>query len=196
MLFCQYGIKSVTMDDIAKHLGMSKKTIYLNYTDKNALVVELMREKLENQVCVMDDCINNSEDAVHEVFFAVTQMQHLLSKMNPMLFYDLQKYYPEAWQFYVAFREKKLFKVIHDNLKRGISEGNYRKDIHVDILTWMRIGQIDTVLSQNTYPMNEYNIALLMTEITEHFLYGLCTPKGYKLIDKYKQIAETVKEEK
>ena len=196
MLFCQYGIKSVTMDDIAKHLGMSKKTIYLNYTDKNALVVELMREKLENQVCVMDDCINNSADAVHEVFFAVTQMQHLLSKMNPMLFYDLQKYYPEAWQFYVTFREKKLFKVIHDNLKRGIAEGNYRKDIHVDILTWMRIGQIDTVLSQNTYPMNEFNIALLMTEITEHFLYGLCTPKGYELIEKYKQIAEKVKEGK
>jgi hypothetical protein len=158
--------------------------------------VELMREKLENQVCVMDNCINDSENAVHEVLFAVTQMQHLLSKMNPMLFYDLQKYYPEAWQFYVTFREKKLFKVIHDNLKRGIAEGNYRKDIHVDILTWMRIGQIDTVLSQNTYPMNEFNIALLMTEITEHFLYGLCTPKGYELIEKYKQIAEKVKEEK
>ena len=196
MLFCQYGIKSVTMDDIAKHLGMSKKTIYLNYTDKNALVVELMREKLENQICVMDDCIDNSLDAVHEVFFAVTQMQHLLSKMNPMLFYDLQKYHPEAWRFYVTFREKKLFKVIHDNLKRGISEGNYRKEIHVDILTWMRIGQIDTVFSQTTYPMNEFNIGLLMTEITEHFLYGICTPNGYKLIDKYKQIAEKVKEEK
>jgi len=192
MLFCQYGIKSVTMDDIAKHLGMSKKTIYLHFSDKNALVVELMRDKMENHVCVMDDCINNSEDAVHEVFFAVTQMQRLLSNMNPMLFYDLQKYHPEAWQHYVTFREKKLYGVIYDNLKRGIEEGNYRKEIKADILTWMRIGQIDTVFSQTTYPVNQYNIAGLMTEITEHFLYGLCTKEGHKLIDKYKQVTQEV----
>lgn len=188
ILFCQYGIKSVTMDDIAKHLGMSKKTIYQHYTHKNALVVELMRDKMENQVCVMDDCISNSKDAVHEVFFAVTEMQHLLSKMNPMLFYDLQKYHPEAWQHYVIFREKKLFGVIYNNLKRGISEGNYRKEINAEILSWMRIGQIDTVFSQTAYPVNQFNIISIMTEITEHFLYGICTPQGHKLINAYKQI--------
>jgi len=192
MLFCQFGIKSVTMDDIAKHLGMSKKTIYLHFSDKNALVVELMRDKMENQVCVMNDCINSAEDAVHEVFFAVTQMQHLLSNMNPMLFYDLQKYHPEAWQHYVAFREKKLYGVIYNNLKRGVEEGNYRKEIKADILAWMRIGQIDTVFSQTTYPTNQYNIVELMTEITVHFLHGLCTKEGHKLIDKYKQVTQEV----
>jgi TetR/AcrR family transcriptional regulator, cholesterol catabolism regulator len=186
VLFCQYGIKSVTMDDIAKHLGISKKTIYLHFSDKNALVVELIRNKMQNQVCVMDNCIDNSANAVHEVFFAVTQMQHMLSNMNPMLFYDLQKYHPEAWQLYVAFREKKLFAVIYNNIKRGIGEGYYRSEINADILTWMRIGQIDTVFGQTTYPANQFNMAALMAEITEHFLYGLCTAKGHKLIDKYK----------
>ena len=190
MLFCQYGIRSVTMDDIARHLGMSKKTIYLHYTDKNALVVELMREKMENQVCCMNDCINNSNDAVHEVFFAVTQMQQLLSNMNPMLFYDLQKYHPQAWQYYVTFRTQKLHGVIFNNLQRGIKEGNYRKDIKSDILTWMRIGQIDTIFSQTTYPANEYNIAALMIEVTRHFLYGLCTKEGLKLIEKYEQVTQ------
>lgn len=174
------------MDDIAKHLGMSKKTIYQHYTDKNALVVELMRDKMENQVCVMDVCISSSNDAVHEVFFAVTEMQQLLSNINPMLFYDLQKYHPEAWQHYVIFREKKLFGVIYNNLKRGISEGNYRKEINPEILSWMRIGQIDTVFSQTTYPVNQFNIISIMTEITEHFLYGICTPQGHKLINAYK----------
>lgn len=174
------------MDDIAKHLGISKKTIYLHYSDKNALVVQLMAEKMQNQVCVMDNCINVSVDAVHEVFFAVTEMQEMLSKLNPVLFYDLQKYHPEAWQYFVNFRMEKLFKVIYNNLQRGIREGNYRREINADILTWMRIGQIDTVLSQTVYPVNQYNIAGLMTEITEHFLYGLCTAEGRQLIEKYK----------
>jgi AcrR family transcriptional regulator len=190
MLFCQYGIKSVTMDDIAKHLGMSKKTIYLHFSDKNALVVEMMRDRMQNQACVMEECCSNSTDAVKEVFFAVTQMQDMLSKMNPMLFYDLQKYHPEAWRYFVTFREEKLFTKIHNNLKRGIEEGYYRKEINTDILTWMRIGQIDNVFNQTTYPANQFNIAQLMTETMEHFLYGICTLKGHKLINKYKQITE------
>lgn len=174
------------MDDIAKHLGISKKTIYLHYNDKNALVVKLMAEKMQNQVCVMDNCIDVSENAVHEVFFAVTEMQEMLSKLNPVLFYDLQKYHPEAWQYFVNFRMEKLFRVIYNNLQRGIREGYYRKEINADILTWMRIGQIDTVLSQAVYPTDQFNIAGLMAEITEHFLYGLCTAEGRELIEQYK----------
>lgn len=178
------------MDDIARHLGMSKKTIYQSFKDKNALVVEMMRLKMEGQVCIMDKTFSSSENAVHEVFSAVTQMQEMLSNMNPMLFYDLQKYHPQAWQYFKMFREKKLFEVIYQNLKRGISEGNYRNNINSDILTWMRIGQIDTVFSQTTYPLNKYSISQVMAEITDHFLYGLCTLKGHKLINKYKHITE------
>ena len=189
-LFRRYGVKSITMDDIAKHLGMSKKTIYMHFKDKNALVVELMRLKMGNQVCEMDQCFTDSADAVNEVFFAVTHMRQMLSKMNPVLFYDLQKYHPEAWNYFVVFREKKLFEVISNNLKRGILEEFYRKEINIDILTWMRIGQIDTIFSQTTYPTDQFNILELMTEITEHFLYGLCTSKGHALINKYKQVTE------
>ena len=178
------------MDDIAKHLGMSKKTIYQSFKDKNTLVVEMMRLKMECQVCIMDQTYDISTNAVHEVFSAVTQMGEMLSNMNPMLFHDLQKYHPQAWQYFKAFREKKLFQVIYENLKRGISEGYYRKEINIDIITWMRIGQIDTVFTQLTYPSNKFNIAQVMTEITEHFLYGICTLKGHKLINTYKQITE------
>ena len=180
------------MDDIARYLGISKKTIYQHFSDKNAIVVELMRSKMENQVCVMEDCIGHSKNAVHEVFLAVTEMGQLISNINPMLFYDLQKYHPEAWQYYVIFREKKLFGVINNNLKRGIAEGNYRQNINPEILTWMRIGQIDTVFSQTTYP-DQFNISALMTEITEHFLYGVCSAPGFKLIEEYKQNTSGIK---
>jgi TetR/AcrR family transcriptional regulator, cholesterol catabolism regulator len=149
----------------------------------------LMAEKMQCQVCVMDDCISEAGDAVQEVFYGVTQMQELLSKINPVLFYDLQKYHPEAWQYYVTFRTEKLFTVINNNLKRGVEEGNYRKEINTDILTWMRIGQIDAVFGQMTYPRGQFNIAGILTEITEHFLYGICTPQGSGLIKKYKQTA-------
>ena len=141
-LFCQYGLKSVTMDDIAKQLGMSKKTIYSHFSDKNEIVNIVIEIKLNSQKCIISDCVACAENSVHEVSLGVTNMKELLSNLNPALFYDLQKYHPEAWMYFKDFREKHLFQTIHDNLKRGIDEGFYRKDLKTDILTQMRLEQM------------------------------------------------------
>jgi AcrR family transcriptional regulator len=187
-LFCQYGFKSVTMDDIAKHLGMSKKTIYQHFRDKDELVNILIKAKLENQNCTMDFCATSAENAVHEIFFAITNIHELLSSMNPKLFYDLQKYHPKAWLYFKEFKENNLGKCIYANLERGIKEGFYRAEINKDILTQMRLDQVDLLFNQHDhYTKNKYNIAQVMAEITEHFLYGICNQKGLEKINHYKQ---------
>lgn len=190
-LFCQYGFKSVTMDDIARHLGMSKKTIYTHFSDKNEIVNIVIESKLNSQKCWISENREAAENAVHEIFFAVTNMKELLSNMNPTLFYDLQKYHPQAWLHFKNFRENHLYNNIYDNLLRGISEGNYRKDIKPDILTQMRLEQIDLIFFNGSdYRSGKYSIAQVMAELTEHFLYGICTLRGHKLINKYKEIIE------
>lgn len=189
-LFCQYGFKSVTMDDIAKHLGMSKKTIYQHFSDKDELVTILIREKLSNQDCTMGACSENAENAVQEIFFAITNIHELLTTMNPKLFYDLQKYHPKAWLLFKNFKEQNLGKTILANLERGIKEGFYRPEIKTDILTQMRLEQVDLLFSQqhSNYVMNnKYNIAQVMVELTVHFLYGICNLDGLALIEKYKR---------
>lgn len=188
-LFCQYGFKSVTMDDIAKHLGMSKKTIYQHFSDKDELVNILIREKLANQDCASNACALNAENAVQEIFFAIVNIHALLTGMNPKLFYDLQKYHPKAWLSFKDFKEKNLRTAILTNLERGINEELYRPEIKKDILTQMRLEQVDLLFSHQhgSYTMNnKYNIAQVMIEITEHFLYGICNQKGLELINKYK----------
>ncbi|MBM3402267.1 MAG: TetR/AcrR family transcriptional regulator [Bacteroidetes bacterium] len=190
-LFCQYGLKSVTMDDIARHLGMSKKTIYAHFTDKNEIVNIVIENKLSSQKCLINENVARAENAVHEVFFAVTTMKEVLSNINPTLFYDLQKYHPEAWLYFKDFREKHLYFTIHANLLRGVREGYYREGIKPDILTQMRLEQIDLIFNGNTaYTSGKYGIIQVMSELTEHFLYGICTLKGHKLINKYKEITE------
>lgn len=191
-LFCQFGFKSVTMDDIAKHLGMSKKTIYQHFSDKDELVNILIQEKLRVQDCAMDFCASKAENAVEELFFAITSIHELLSSMNPKLFYDLQKYHPKAWLSFKAFKEKNLGKCILQNLERGISEGLYREEIKTDILAQMRLEQVDLLFSQsNHYTMNKYSLVQVMVEITEHFLYGVCNSAGLEKINYYKQQAIT-----
>lgn len=189
-LFCQFGFKSVTMDDIAKHLGMSKKTIYQHFSDKNELVNILIEDKLYKQDCAMDFCASKAENAVEEIFFALTNIHELLANMNPKLFYDLQKYHPKAWLFFKEFKEKNLGKCILLNLERGISEGFYRSEIQTDILAQMRLEQVDLLFSQHIqYTMNKYSLVQVMTEITEHFLYGVCNTNGLEKIKQYKQQA-------
>ncbi|MES2448220.1 MAG: helix-turn-helix domain-containing protein [Bacteroidota bacterium] len=187
-LFCQYGFKSVTMDDIAKHLGMSKKTIYQHFSDKDELVNILINEKLNSQECTMDFCAKNAENAVQEIFFVIVNIHEMLSSMNAILFYDLQKYHPKAWLTFKEFREQNLGKCIMVNLERGLSEGLYREELNTEIITQMRLDQIDLIFNQHgQYNMNKYNLAQVMSEITEHFLYGVCNQNGLALIAKYKQ---------
>lgn len=185
-LFCQYGFKSVTMDDIAKHVGMSKKTIYQHFKDKDELVNILIKEKLNSQDHAMKEASINAENAVHEIFYAIENMSNLLNSVNPKLFYDLQKYHPTAWVYFKNFKEKTLTERIRQNLKRGVAEGYYRAEIEVDILTQMRLDQINLIFNQHdNYTNNQYNIAQVMITLTAHFLYGISNLKGLELIKQY-----------
>lgn len=185
-LFCQYGFKSVTMDDIAKHLGISKKTIYQNFKDKNELINILIRDRIVNQDLQMNKCFDVSENAVQELYFGMQDMDYFLATMNPMLFYDLQKYHQEAWLKFIAFKEKEIGKKILENLERGKQEGLYRAEINTEIIARMRLDQVDVVFTQNGhYDTNKNSLSSIMVEVTRHFLFGICNNEGIKLIHKY-----------
>lgn len=185
-LFCQYGFKSVTMDDIAKNLGVSKKTIYQNFKDKNELINILIRDRIVNQDLQMHKCFVESENAVEELFLSMQDMDYFLATMNPMLFYDLQKYHPEAWLKFKAFKEEEIGKTILNNLERGKREGFYREEINTEIITRARLDQVDLVFTQTgQYDTNKYSLSSIMVEITRHYLFGICNNEGLKLIQKY-----------
>lgn len=187
-LFCQYGFKSVTMDDIAKHLGMSKKTIYQHFSDKDELVNILIESRLNNQDCVIHESAEKAKDAVHELLLTLATMNESLGNLNPKMFYDLQKYHPKAWLYFKNFKEKSLGSAILANLERGITEGIYRAEINKDILTQLRLDHVELIFNRHDhYTANKYNIAQVMIEITEHFLYGICNQKGLALIAIYKE---------
>ena len=90
-LFFKYGIKSITMDDISKHLAISKKTIYHYFEDKNEVVETLMKERMRANECEVEDIAKESENVIAEVFGLMKHISTMFSQMNPNLFYDLQK---------------------------------------------------------------------------------------------------------
>lgn len=186
-LFMQFGVRSITMDEIALQMGVSKKTIYQYYADKDELVDAVMIDKIKfNQECCLKDR-QNAKDAIHEVFLAIDMMQEMFEKMNPSILFELEKYYPEAFEKFVQHKYSFLYQVLKSNLERGMAEGLYRNDIEIEILLKMRLETMMMPFNQVVFPKNKYSLIKVETELTTHFLFGLATVKGYKLITKYQQ---------
>lgn len=193
-LFCQYGFRSVTMDDIAKHLGVSKKTIYQHYKDKNEIINLLIKERMISQNFQMNKRCDESDNAVQEIYYSLRDLDFLLATMNPMLFYDLQKYHQEAWKAFMIFKEEKILAKIIVNLERGLKEGLYREDLNINVIARLRLDQVDIIFSENKrYDTRNYSLAEIMTEITRHFLFGICNKKGIELIKKYDEESAKLK---
>ena len=186
-LFMQYGLRSVSMDDIANGLGMSKKTIYHYYADKDALVDEVVSAIIghNQEVCELDK--KKAENAIHEIFLAMDLIMEMFRSMNPSLLFDMQKYYPAAFQKFSKHKNDYLYGVIRENIVRGIKEELYRADIKVDVLARFRVESILLPFHPDFHTKVKSNLAEIEQELTYHFLFGLISQKGYKLTIKYQQ---------
>ncbi|HVZ25237.1 MAG TPA: TetR/AcrR family transcriptional regulator [Sediminibacterium sp.] len=186
-LFMRFGIRSVSMDEVANHLGMSKKTIYQFYTDKDALVADA----IDMEICGQEaECLlqkKESENAIQEVFLAMDMVLDMLSTMNPTLVCDLEKYHPEAYKKYTDYKNKFLYAVVRDNLQWGIRDGLYRPDINTDIITRFRLASMFMIFNPELFATGKHSLSQVVSEITDNFLYGLVTSRGLRLVHKYKQ---------
>src|SRR5450432_1175892 len=186
-LFIKYGIRSVSMDDIANSLGMSKKTIYHYYADKDELVDAVIVKEIEhNENCCQID-ISQSENAIHELFLAMDMVLEMFRSMNPSVLYDMEKYHPRAFTRFHKHKNDYLYNVIRNNLVRGIKEDLYRDDINIDIISRFRVEIVLLPFNPEFQAKVKHTLAEIEEEIILHYLYGLVNPKGYKMILKYKQ---------
>lgn len=186
-LFMSYGLRSVSMDDIATQLAISKKTIYQYFADKDELVDAVVNGEINEMQGECMHAFSESKDAVHEIFLTMEQVDEQVKNMNPMLLYDMEKFHFKAYQRFLQYKSKFLYQLVRDNLERGIREELYREDVHVDIISRFRLEAIMIPFNINAFPASKYNLGDVTREIMEHYVYGVVTPKGYKLIQKYKQ---------
>jgi AcrR family transcriptional regulator len=189
-LFFKAGIRSVTMDDIAKHMGMSKKTIYQSYRDKDEIVNALVSKRLKEDQCQMQDIVENAANVIEELVNMMKCSEEFFSRINPILIHDLQKYYAEAWKLFQNFKSDVLMGFLEGVLQRGVAQGYVRPNMDTKILARMRVWQVEAGFDTTLFPQSEFNTWQVQQQLLEHFAYGICTPAGRKILDKYKNIIE------
>ena len=193
-LFMQYGIRSASMDDIANSLGMSKKTLYQYFVDKDELVEGVVDGHIMTMQTDCVACRKEAKDAVHEIFITMERIMEQLSNMNPMVLNDLAKFHFKAYQRFKEHKDKFLAKIIRDNIEWGKKEELYRADINTDVMSKFRLESMMIPFNISVFPPGRYNLAIISGQIIEHFVYGLVTIKGHKLILKYKQEKKLIHE--
>jgi len=187
-LFMRYGVRSISMDDIARHLGISKKTLYQHFADKDELVLKVSRGHLERNITQFNSIRNEAKNPIEELAMISVCMKQNMESLNPTLLFDLQKFHPKAWSEWIAFKGKYLRESIVRNLSQGIAEGYIRADINPEIMAAMRIELVQLAFNPEIFPVNRFRLAEVQAQIFDHFVYGLVTDKGKKLYQKLKDM--------
>ena len=184
-LFLSYGFKSVTMDDIANKMGMSKKTIYQHFTNKTKLVeattlfvFEFISKGID-QICALE------KNPIEEIY-SIKQflMEHLKDeKSSPQ--YQLQKYYPKIYNTLKSKQYEVMKSCVINNLNRGVELGLYRSDIHIDFIARVYFNAMLALKDKDLFPNHQFSMNMLMNNYLEYHIRGICTPKGLNNLDAY-----------
>lgn len=188
-LFQKYGIKSVTMDDIARELSISKKTLYQYFSDKHDLVKKCVSEVL-NTKTHETICLSENLNAIDELIFVNKHVNQMLKDYNPSMFFDLRKYYPETHSEMIKVRRGRMHDAILVNLKKGKIEGIYREELNEEIIAKLHVSRLDSLIESKYFTIEEFTSPQFANEIFIYHIRGIANEKGIKILE------EIIKKEK
>ncbi|MDY2585932.1 TetR/AcrR family transcriptional regulator [Winogradskyella aquimaris] len=187
-LFLSLGFKSVTMDDIANELGISKKTIYVHFPNKTKLVEATTLHVFETVSCGIDHICGLQKNPIEEIFeIKRFVMDHLKDeKSSPQ--YQLQKYYPRIFSTLKAKQFEVMQGCVVENLNRGIAMGLYRENLDINFISRIYFNCMVILKDQELFPLKNFSMNNLMENYLEYHLRGICTSKGIAHLSQYLKI--------
>jgi TetR/AcrR family transcriptional regulator, cholesterol catabolism regulator len=184
-LFWKYGVRLVTMEDIAKPLGISKKTIYQHFTDKENILCQVIQNKITQDKSEMTCMAIETANPIEELMMVLEMMGKKQHDVSPSLLMDVKRHYPQAFALFRQHMDQHLMKSILENIQKGISWGLYRDDIDPAILARMRVEQIELSFNNDFFPTNQYSMLDVQRQLIHHFVRGMLTEQGFIIYNAY-----------
>lgn len=186
-IFMRFGFRSVTMDDIAKQLRISKKTLYQCVTDKKDLVSKCLEHGQAEDKCYVRDLMDQDINAIDQMFAISEKVVNQLKEVHPSVFFDLEKYYPEAWETLLIFKNDFIYGMILENINKGIEEGLYREDLNGPVIARVYVRRMDDVWSGELFPEEDIKLPEIYLELMRYHIRGIASQKGIDyLVEKVK----------
>jgi AcrR family transcriptional regulator len=183
-LYMKYGIKSITMDDVAHEMGISKKTLYQYVNDKDDLVGKFIENEIVQRQEELFKCFQIGFNAIEELFEISIFMNKMMREQNPATEHDLKKYYPHHYQKTLKSRRERMYNYILLNLKKGKAEGLYREDLEEEIIAKFYLSRSENIHFNELFTVEEFTSLKLFLEFLTYHIRGIATEKGIIVLDK------------
>lgn len=195
-MFLRYGIRSITMDDIARELGVSKKTLYQDFEDKNDMINKVTELDIIHTREFLEEVRRNNLNAIEEIFLVNGRIHQDRSRYNPSFYYDLKKSHSAAYRNWLSEKRKIMFDLMVSNLRKGKREGIYRSEIHEETIVKLYMTRIEMIESSDIIDSLQALSPDFIQEIFIYHLHGICNEKGLKTLSEFKKklINQEVKE--
>lgn len=182
VLFKKYGLKSITMDDVAREAGISKKTLYSFFENKNHLIGSIISDFLNRHATQAREINNRAATAIEEYYLISKMVLSSFSDLPPALVYDLRKYHSDVWVQVERFQNGVVTEIMKENLRRGIAEGIYRGCMNVEIIAAIYSHSVNNLLQQGVIPDKEYTFEQIFREFFIYHASGICNDRGKELL--------------
>ena len=183
-LYRKYGVKSVTMDDIAREIGISKKTLYTHVKDKKELIEKVLEFEYHENMKSFGEILHHGGNAIEELFAVHSFMKTLLKYHSPAFDYDLKKYYPEIFLNLIKRKREAMYRSVLDNINRGKKEGFYRKELKGELISKLYVVRMENAHEGNLLSLDDFLIPEVFHEYFIYHIRGIANKKGIEFLEK------------
>lgn len=183
-LFRKYGFRNVTVDEIAREAGISKRSLYETFENKEVLIKCVVDQHIQDSEDDLNSVAKSAVNAIEENIQLLKKSLKLFEEIDQRSLLELQRYYPEAWEKVVNHRRGFLLQYLVKNLRRGKEENLYRQDLKEEVIARMRLAQSHFIFDPEFFPQQKVDLKEATYEIIVHYIYGICSEDGLKEADK------------
>ena len=178
VVYMKFGVKSVTMDDLARELAISKKTIYNYFNDKNDLVTSIIEMKVHMDSAVCTNTAAQSENAIDELIQISEVVTKQFNNFNPIVFSDIKKFHKDAWQVIETHKMIFVLNMITKNIERGIQEKIYRANLNPSIAAKLYVASSDAAMNPEIFRWPEFKFQDVFLEMIRLQINGMANDTG------------------
>ena len=182
-LYNEYGVRSVTMDDVVRELGISKKTLYKYFTDKSELISFVLDFDSQERRKEYNEARASASNAIEELLSYYNLQLKMIKRHNPSMSYDLKKYYPDIYKQFIERKRKAIFESVRANIAKGKAEGIYRKEINEEIIAKLNLMRVEAIMSSGIFSHEEIMAPGFFKETFTYHMYGIMNDKGRKILE-------------
>ena len=182
-LYLRFGIRSVTMDDIVREVGISKKTLYQYFNDKSELVLSVIDCDSKKKKIEHDEALEGASNAIEKMMAFYNFQMNMVKEYNPSMIYDLRKYYPEMHRKFINKKREIIYENVLNNLKQGKTEGLYRKELNEEVIAMLNLMRVEAIANSEIFKPEELLKSEFLKEMFTYHMYGIVSDNGREILE-------------